>query len=81
MKTGRIKSPEGVKAILAELWRNRLAIDKSVPGHAYMVDFPEPTEEEKRLIAANRAASRPVVINEDALREVLEKSGEKLGGA
>lgn len=47
----------------------------------YMVDFPEPTEEEKRLIAANRAASRPVVINEDALREVLEKSGEKLGGA
>ena len=61
---------------MAELWRKHQAGEKTEPGRAYMVDFPEPTEEEKRLMAAYRPAS----LAEQALRDALEKAAEKLGG-
>ncbi len=43
-----------------------------------MVDLPEPTEEEKRIMAANRVQGNTYTLEE--LKESLQKAADKLGG-
>lgn len=45
-----------------------------------MVDLPEPTEEDKQIMAANRANHKPVILEESKLQTLLDNATEKLGG-
>ena len=45
-----------------------------------MVDLPEPTEEEKRIMAANRANRKPFVLDEETLKGSLVKAVGELRG-
>ena len=80
METERIKSPEGVRTLMAELWANLIAGKRSKCSNVYMVDFPEPTEEEKREMTINRANRKPVVIDEKELKVAIDKAATELGG-
>lgn len=80
MNEESIKSPEGVKKLMEELWLNHQSGKKPMPGRVFMVDLPEPTEEEKRIMAANRAARKPVIIDDNKLQNLLDNASEKLGG-
>lgn len=80
METDRIKAPNGVKKLMEELWWNNLSSNKQMPGRVFMVDLPEPTEEEKRIMAANRAARKPVILDENELQKLLDNALGKLGG-
>ncbi len=80
MKIERIKSPEGVRNLMAELWANHVKGGKSGSSRVFMVDLPEPTEEEKRIMAANRANRKPFVLDEEVLKTALENAAGKLGG-
>lgn len=80
MKTKRIKSPEGVRNLMAELWANHVKGGKASSCPVYMVDLPEPSEEEKRIMAANRANRKPFVLDVETLNTTLENAVGKLGG-
>lgn len=80
MKQVRIKASEGVQKLMQEFWLKHQSGDKSVPGRIFWVDLPEPTEEEKRIMAENRANRKPAVIDENELQSRLDAANEKLGG-
>lgn len=80
METERIKSPEGVRNLMAELWANHVKGGKANSCRVLMVDLPEPTEEEKRIMATNRANRKPFVLDEEILKGSLDKAVGKLGG-
>lgn len=80
MEIERIKAPEGVIKLMEELWSKHQTGEHTCGGRAYMVDFPEPTEEEKRIMAENRSAQKPLVIDIEKLQEALVKVGDKLRG-
>lgn len=80
MKTERIKSPDGVRKLMAELWAEHTSGNRSGGCRMFMVDLPEPTEEEKRNMALNRTAGKPFVINVQDLTAALERAADKLGG-
>lgn len=80
MEPNRIKSPDGVKRLMTELWANHVNGVRQNPCRVYMVDLPEPTDEEKRAMAANRANRKPYVTDEKTLNENLDKAAGKLGG-
>ncbi len=80
MKIERIKSPEGVRNLMAELWANHVKGGKASSCLVYMVDLPEPTEEEKRIMAANRANRKPFVMDVETWNTTLENAAGKLGG-
>lgn len=80
METKTIKSPDGVKELLKELWERHQRGEQTASAPVYMVELPEPTEEEKRIMAINRANSKPIDIDEEALRATVEKAARKLGG-
>lgn len=80
METERIKSPEGVKNLMAELWANHVNSVGQSSYRVFMVDLPEPTVEEMRIMAANRANRKPFILDEDALGTALENAAGKLGG-
>ena len=76
----RIQAPEGVKKLMQELWLKHHTCEESGAGHIYWVDLSEPTGEEKHVMAANRANSKPVNLNESKLQTLLYNSIDKLGG-
>ena len=76
----RIQAPEGVKKLMEELRLNHQSGNNQLPGRVYMVDLPQPTEEEKRIMAANRAARKPVIFDEAELQNLLDNASAKLGG-
>lgn len=80
MKTERIKSPEGVRNLMTELWANHVRGGKTRSCRVFMVDLPEPTEQEKRIMAANRATRKPFVLDEETLKGALNKAVGELGG-
>lgn len=80
METERIKSSEGVKNLMAELWANHVNGVGQSSCSVFMVDLPEPTEEEKRIMAANRANRKPFVLDEETLKGSLDKAVGELGG-
>ena len=80
MKEEKIKTPEGIKNLMEELLLNHQSGGKRAHGHIYIVDLPEPTEEEKRIMAANRAVRKPVILDETELQSLLDNANEKLGG-
>ena len=80
MKTKRIKSPEGVRNLMAELWTKHVNGVGKRHCRMYMVDLPEPTEEEKRIMATNRANRKPLAMDEKTLKTALEKAAGELGG-
>lgn len=80
MRQNRIQSPQGVKELMQELWLKYQSGDKLETGRIFWVDLPEPTEEEKRIMAENRANHKPVIIEENTLQSMLYAASEKLGG-
>ncbi len=80
METKTIKSPEGVKELLRDLWEKHQRGEQTASAPVYMVELPEPTEEEMRIMAINRANRKPIVIDEDALRAAVEKAAGEFGG-
>lgn len=76
----RIQAPEGLKKLMQELWLKHHSGEESGTGRIYWVDLPEPTEEEKHVMAANRANSKPVILDEIRLQYLLYNSIDKLGG-
>ena len=80
MKTERIKSPEGVRKLMAELWANYVNGVRQSSCRVFMVDLPEPTEEEKRIMAASRTNRKPFVLDEETLKGSLVKAVGELGG-
>lgn len=80
METKTIKSPEGVKELLKELWEKHHRGERTASAPVYMVELPDPTEEEKRIMAINRANRKPIDIDEEALRVAVEKAARELGG-
>lgn len=80
METERIKSPDGVRNLMAELWANHVKGGKANSCRVFMIDLPEPTEEEIRIMAANRANRKPFVLDEEVLKNTLENAIDKLGG-
>lgn len=59
VETERIKSPEGVRNLMAELWANHVKGGKASSCRVFMVDLPEPTEEEKRIKTLEGVVPRP----------------------
>lgn len=80
MDKERIKPPEGVKKLMEELWLKHQLGNRQMLGRVFMVDLPEPTEEEKRIMAANRAARKPMILEENELQDLLDNALGKLGG-
>ena len=80
MEVERIQAPEGVRKLMQELWLKHQPGETSGGGNIYWVDLPEPTEEEKRIMAANRAARKPVIFDEAELQNLLDNASAKLGG-
>lgn len=80
METERIKSPKGVRKLMAELWANHVNGARQCPCRVFLVDIPEPTEDEKRIMAANRANRKPFVLDEEILKNTLGNAIGKLGG-
>ena len=80
METKTIKSPEGVKHLVQELWEKHRRGERTASAPVYMVELPKPTEEEKRIMAINRANRKPIVIDEEALKTAVEKAVRELGG-
>ena len=65
---------------MEELWMNHQSGNKQMLGQVFMVDLPETTEEEKRIMAANHAARKPVILDETELQSLIDNASEKLGG-
>lgn len=80
VETERIKSPEGVRNLMSELWTNHVNGVRQSSCRVFMVDLPEPTEEEKRIMATNHAIRKPFVLDEDTLKGSLDKAVGELGG-
>ena len=80
MEVERIQAPEGVRKLMEELWLKHQQGEISGGGNIYWVDLPEPTEEEKRIMAANRAARKHVIFDEAELQNLLDNASAKLGG-
>lgn len=80
MNEERIQAPEGVKKLMEVLWLNHHSGNRQMPGCIFIVDLPKPTEKEKRIMAANRAARKPVILDETELQSLLDNASEKLGG-
>lgn len=80
METERIKSPEGVRNLMAELWANHVNGVKANSCRVFMVDLPEPTDEEQLIMAANRSNRKPFISDEETLKGSLDKAIGKLGG-
>lgn len=80
IKTERIKSPEDIQNLMAELWAKHVNGTRQSTCRMFMVDLPEPTEEEKRIMAANRANRKPFVMDVETLNTTLENAAGKLGG-
>ena len=76
----RIQAPEGVKKLMEEIWLKHQLGEKISKAQIYMVDLPEPTAEEQRIMAANQAARKPIVYDENELQGLLDNASEKLGG-
>ena len=76
----RIQAPEGVKKLMEELWLKHQSGNRQTSGRIFFVDLPEPTEEERRIMAANRAARKPVILDENELQSLLVNASDKLGG-
>lgn len=71
----RISSPEGVSALMRELWECHTRGEKAAANNVYFVDLPEPTAEEREQMRRNRA-ERPnpnIPIDEEALRTAIAK--------
>lgn len=71
MEHQRIKSPDGVKRLMTELWANHVKGARQNPCRVFMVDLPEPTDKEKRAMAANRANRKPFVLDEETLNRTI----------
>ncbi len=80
MEIQRIKSPDGVRNLMAELWNNHANGMEQSSCRLFEVDLPEPTEEEKRIMAANRVNRKPFVLDEEILKKTLDKALDELGG-
>lgn len=80
MNEERINAPDGIKKLMEELWLNHQSGGKQASGRIFLVDLPEPTEEEKRIMSANRAARKPVILDETELQNLLDNASGKLGG-
>lgn len=80
IKTQKIKSPLGVRNLMAELWANHVNGVRQNSCRVFMVDLPEPTEEEKRIMAANRANRKPFILDEETLKGTLLNAVGELGG-
>lgn len=80
METESIKSLEGVRNLMTELWTNHANGLGQSSCRLFMVDLPEPTEEEKRIMTANRENRKPFVIEEETLKIALENATVKLRG-
>lgn len=80
METKRIKSPEGVTQLMRELWTKHSRGESKSSATIFMVDLPEPTEEEKRIMAFNRANRKPFVISDEDLKTAVENGVGLLGG-
>ncbi len=80
IKNDIIKSPEGVRNLMAELWANHVIGMGQSYRRVFMVNFPEPTEEERRIMTANHKNRKPFVMDEDTLNTALENAAGKLGG-
>lgn len=80
MKQDREKASEGLRKLIQELWLKHQSGDESATGRIFWVDLPEPTEEEKRIMAENRANRKPVIIDENTLQSMMDAASEKLGG-
>lgn len=80
METERIKSPKGVRKLMAELWANHVNGARQCPCRVFLVDLPEPNEDEKRIMATNRANRKPFVLDEETLKGSLVKAVGELRG-
>lgn len=80
MDKTRVQAPQGIKELMQELWQKHKSGDKSRTERIFWVDLPEPTEEEKRIMAADGVHYRPIDLDENALQSLLDKASEKLGG-
>lgn len=80
MKQNRIQTTHGIKEVMHALWLKHHLGDQSASEHIFWVDFPEPTEEEKRIMAEYRANRKPVIFDEKTLQTMMVAASEKLGG-
>lgn len=80
MEIKTIKSPEGIRQLMRELWVKHNRGQEKSSTTIFMVDLPEPTEEDKQIMAANRANHKPVILEESKLQTLLDNATEKLGG-
>ena len=65
---------------MQELWLKHHTGEESEAGRIYWVDLPEPTEEEKRVMAANRTNRKPIILDESKHQTLLYNSIDKLRG-
>lgn len=65
---------------MKKLWLEHQCGNKPAARRVFIVGLPEPTEEERRIMAANRAGRKPVVMDEDRLKAALQNAVGKLGG-
>lgn len=65
---------------MTELWANHVNGVGQRACRVFMVDLPEPTEEEKRIMAANRVNRKPFVLDEEILKNTLGNAIGELGG-
>lgn len=80
MEAERIQAPEGIAKLMEELWLNHQSDCMQVPGRIFMIDLPEPTDEEKRIMASNRTTRKPEILDETELHNRLANASENLGG-
>ena len=80
MKQESIKAPHGVHKLMKQLWLKHQSGNKSASERIFWVDLPEPTEEEKRIMAAERASRKPAIFDDTELQNLLDSASEKLGG-
>lgn len=80
MNVTRIQSPDEVVNLMKVLWHNHQAGLNSTAGRVFMVDLPKPTEEENRIMAANRANRKLMFIDENELNNTLMNAVGELGG-
>ncbi len=71
----RISSPDGVSALMRELWERHNRGEKVTANNVYFVDLPEPTAEEREEMRRNRAEhpNPDAIINMEAIKNAVEK--------
>ncbi|MCH5347021.1 MAG: hypothetical protein J1E63_07915 [Muribaculaceae bacterium] len=60
-----VKSPEGVKELINELWRRHLNGEPRPANNIYWVEFPPPTEEELAACKLNEGVNNCKQDGED----------------